>query len=273
MSAKKIVALLTIRNEALYLKKCLEHLIHEGIFVYLIDNESTDNSREIGEAYRDRGVIGVETLKYPGYFDLTAILKNEERLAREIKADWFIHHDADEIRQAAAPYPTLLGGIEAADQAGYNAVNFDEFVFLPTSTQESFEGTDYSEAMKYYYFFAPKPLRRVNAWKNTGQSIDLHSSAGHEIQFKERRIFPANFILRHYMVLSAAHAIQKYHGKIYSPREVDVLAWHGSRPFFEPEKLHFTAAEKLKKLRVDGEWDRSEPRLTHEFFGELSPCH
>lgn len=45
---------------------------------------------------------------YEGKFELTKICKNEERLASEIDADWFIHHDADEIRQAPAPYQTLL---------------------------------------------------------------------------------------------------------------------------------------------------------------------
>lgn len=48
---------------------------------------------------------------------------NEEKLAAEINADWFIHHDADEIREAPSPYKTLKEGIEDADRQGYMDCN------------------------------------------------------------------------------------------------------------------------------------------------------
>jgi hypothetical protein len=78
--------------------------------------------------------------------------------------------DADEIREAPPPYSTLREGLEGADREGFNAVNFDEFVFLPTSEEESFEGTDYVASMEYYYFFEPRPLRQVKAWKKVPAS-------------------------------------------------------------------------------------------------------
>jgi len=102
---------------------------------------------------------------YRGSYEWYPLLRDKGRLAAEIDADWFIHYDADEIREAPAPYRTLREGIEAVDRQGYNTIHFDEFVFLPTEEDDSFEGTDYVQTMQYYYFFEPAPLWRVNAWR------------------------------------------------------------------------------------------------------------
>src|SRR4029077_14897095 len=147
----RIVALLAVRNEELYLERCLEHHFRQEIETCVIDNGSTDRTTEIARSFLDRGVIRIEQLPFSGVFELETQLRCKERLAAEIGADWFIHCDADEIRQAPKPYATLREGIEAVDRQGYNAIDFDEFVFLPTADYESFEGCDYIEAMRYYY--------------------------------------------------------------------------------------------------------------------------
>ncbi len=264
----RIVALLTFRNEALYLDRCLRHLVLQGIEVCCIDNGSTDRSREIAESFLGKGVVRIEHLPYRGSFELLPILQNEERLAREIDADWFIHHDADEIREAPQPYPTLHAGLEDADRQGYNAVNFDEFVFLPTGADEFYEGTNYVDTMRYYYFFSPGPLRRINAWKRTGRPITLSSSGGHRTEFEERKIFPVPFILRHYIFLSRAHALAKYAGRIFSRYEAEQLGWHGGRVSFRPEHLRYPLREQMKMVRSEGSWDRSDPWPAHQFLGE-----
>ncbi|MCB0258271.1 MAG: glycosyltransferase family 2 protein, partial [Calditrichaeota bacterium] len=58
----KIIALMSVYNEELYLRRCLSHLREQGIAVYLIDNGSTDRTREIAETFLGNGVIGIETL-------------------------------------------------------------------------------------------------------------------------------------------------------------------------------------------------------------------
>src|SRR5687768_918332 len=112
----RIVALLTVRNEALYMARCLEHLYRQGIETCVIDNESTDETLSIVKGFMARGVFRIETQAYPGYFDLVGQLMLKEKLINEIDADWFIHYDADEIREAPLPYTTLRHGIEAADR-------------------------------------------------------------------------------------------------------------------------------------------------------------
>lgn len=263
----RIVALLTVRNEQRHLARCLEHLYSQGIETCLIDNGSTDSTLEIAQSFLSRGVCRIEHFPFNGCFELEKILLNEERLAAEIDADWLIHHDADEIRQAPSQYKTLKEGIEDADRQGYNAINFDEFVFLPTSDEEDFEGKDYVKEMQYYYFFEPHPLRRLNAWKKT-VNIDLHSHAGHRIEFADRKIFPTEFILRHYIVLSKSHALQKY-SRIYS--ENRIKKWgHNERTLFKPQWLNFPSKARLKKLNDSGNnWDKSDPWVQHEIF--ISP--
>lgn len=263
----RIVALLAIRNESLYLARCLKHLHEQGIETCVIDNESSDHSREIAEQFLGRGVFRIETQPFPGFYDWTHLLAHKEQRSREIDADWFMHVDADEIREAPVPFKSLYEGIMKADHEGYNAINFDEFVFLPTTNDESFEGTDYVENMRQYYFFEPTPLRRVNAWKNTGQAVDLVSSGGHSVNFNGRKIYPDNFILRHYIVLSRAQAIAKYGSeRIYSRYEVEEKGWHGSRATFSEDRLVFPSKHELKIISTN-DWDRSQPWAKHTFLG------
>ena len=261
----RVAALLTVRNEELYLARCLEHLMSQGIETCLIDNDSTDRTLEIARKFLGRGVFRIEHLPFRGYFDLQNCLQNNERLANEINADWFILHDADEIRQAPNPYKTLLEGIEDVDSQGYNAINFDEFLFLPTSMDESFENRDYVKEMKYYYFLEPRPLRHVKAWKKSNNPIDLTKSAGHKVNFEGIKIFPIPFILRHYIGLSRQYLEAKYGKRIYSPEEV-ARGWHKGRVRFKPELLKLPNTERLKKISDNNIWDKSDPWKKHEFL-------
>jgi glycosyltransferase involved in cell wall biosynthesis len=265
----RIVALLAVRNEELYIEQCLRHLISQGVEVCLIDNESSDRTREIAEAFAGRGVSQVEVFPYQGHMDWTGILKRKEELARTIDANWFIHHDADEIRQAPPPFESLHAGIAAADSEGYTAIDFDEFVFLPQNPQESYEGTDYVERMRHYYFFAPRTHHRVNAWKKIGVDVDLCSSGGHQAKFDGRRISPLHFVLRHYIMLSAAHGARKYgRERVYSSFEADELGWHWPRRFWGRAQLRLPSSDNLKILDRTGVFDRSEPQPAHLILAE-----
>lgn len=262
----KIVALLTVRNESKYIRRCLSHLFLQGVEVCLIDNGSEDDTLRIARAFEGRSMLQLHRLPYDGYFDLTKILQNEERLSREISADWFMHHDADEIREAPRPYRTLAEGFADADRKGYNAVNFDEFVFAPTDDSENHEqSSDYVATMRRYYFFEPRPLRRVNAWKNTGRSANLTLSGGHRIVFEGRRILPASFILRHYIALNSGHLAEKYGNRRFAPGDLK-LGWHADRARFHAGSFHLPEQQRLKTLSEKGEWDRSDPWKRHPFF-------
>ena len=259
-----IVALLGIRNEALYLENCLERLYQQGISTCIIDNNSTDNSLDIAKSFTNRGVIQIETLQFDGYFDLFKMLKYKEKLASEINANWFIHHDADEIREAPAKLGNLYQAIFAVDKQGYNAINFDEFVFIPTDDNERNEGKDFVKTMKHYYFFEPHPLRQIKAWKKTSSPINLVDSGGHQVAFANRKIFPENFILRHYIGLSLSYLNSKYSTRVHSEEEVE-RGWHGWRAKFSEYRLNLPATENLKLHFEDGKWDKTDPKTEHQF--------
>jgi glycosyltransferase involved in cell wall biosynthesis len=263
----RIVALMTVRNEALYLRRCLAHLVGQGLDVCVIDNDSTDGSADIAREFADRGVI-LERYPYPGYFDLRGILQNEELLAQTLDADWFMHCDADEIREPCPPFTTLREGIEAADRAGFNAINFDEFLFFPTSIEERHEGTDYVARMLRYYYFAPYANRQVKLWKRSGTRVDLASTGGHTVAFEGRNIYPVSFILRHYVALSHAHAVDKYmRQRTYSQQEVTELRWHGARARIrDASDIVLPPLDRMHTL-VGHHFDRSRPEPRHLFFG------
>src|SRR5688500_11424 len=160
----RIVAILAARNESLYIRRCLQSLIANGLEVYVIDNDSEDGTAGIAREFIGKGVIDVERHPYLGSFDFVRMLEHKTAICGRIDADWFMHCDADEIRQAPAPYANLAEAVADVDRQGYNAINFDEFVFLPTAEHEHYENTDYVAEMRNYYFFDPKPLHRVNLW-------------------------------------------------------------------------------------------------------------
>ncbi|MDO9150181.1 MAG: glycosyltransferase family 2 protein [Methylotenera sp.] len=265
----RVVALLAIRNEALFLERCLNHLYHQGIETCIIDNDSTDSSLAIAQSYIGRGVSRIVNLPYEGCFDLPRILKLKEMLTREIDADWFIHYDADEIREAPKPYNTLLEGIEEADKQGFNAINFDEFVFMPTSNTEAYENKDYVAQMQYYYFFEPYPLRRLNAWKKMPEPVDIVNSAGHCVSFPGLNLFPTSFIMRHYICLSREHAIAKYGTRVFSLNAVKERGWSKDRVNFTADNLYFPEKSRLKQVTISGDWDKSDPWVRHKsLFGD-----
>ena len=102
----KIVAMVCLRNGDLYLHRCLDHLAAQGVEACIIDNDSTDTSLAIAESFRGRGVVHIEHLPFDGVFRFTDILRRKEQLARELEADWLMHYDVDEIREAPRPWNT-----------------------------------------------------------------------------------------------------------------------------------------------------------------------
>ncbi len=259
----RVVALLPIRDNEFYLERCITHLVSQGIEICIIDNDSSDRCPEISASYLGRGVVGIKKYPHPGYYDWRGILRYEEKLSYEIDADWFMHHDVDEIREAPRQYANLKEAIYDVDRKGFNAINFNEFVFVPTDERKSFEHRDYVKEMKYYYFFQPRPYHRTNTWKKTNP-VDLADSGGHTISFEGRKVFDQNFILRHYLALSKNHLISKYTGRVHSPEELK-LGWHKKRAAFDPESFKFPDKKNLHEYKEDGAWDISSPRTSHFF--------
>lgn len=260
--AVRAVALLATYNEDRFIAGCVEHLVGQGVQLYLIDNCSTDRTVEIAERYLDHGVIGIETFPRPGLFDLRAILRRKEELAVSLDADWFMHVDTDEIRVPRRSGQTLAEAFAEVDGRGYNAVNFQEFTFVPTKESPDHDHPRFRQTMRWYYPFLPGFPHRLNAWKRQPERVDLATEAGHRVRFPGLRMYPDSFVLRHYLLLSVPHAVHKYANRRHHP---DALAkkWHGWREAFNEQMIELPSQAALRTYVSDDLLDPSNPRTQH----------
>ncbi len=256
----RITAVLCVRNEARYLSVGLARLVAEGLDLAVIDNDSTDATPDILDAF-GHAIVHRSRLPYYGCFDLTAQLEAKQRVYRQVQADWFVHVDADEILQSPRRGESLRLGIERLD-ADWNVVNFDEFVFVPKSAAENHEGRDYHDRMLHYYFFAPRPLRLMRAWKASAGLVQ--AEGGHRLTGPGVRVAPENFLLRHYPLLSLDHARLKYPTRIFAPGDL-AKGWHGNRLNVRADQIAFPPPHRLQSLRSadDKAFDRTVPWRRH----------
>lgn len=246
----RIVAIISIRNEEHYLPVILEYLSQQNIEVVIIDHESSDRSIEIVKTYLNKNVIKIVTIPYLGYFSLIDQLVAKQEIRERTKADWIIHHDVDEIMESKSKNETLRGLIERVDMAGYTAINFEEFVFVPASEYENYEGKDYLNLMRYYYHFAPSSMRLVRAFKNSIKSNNVEE-AGHRMDKEDVLVYDEPQILRHYLCLNFSSFINRYKKRIFKKQELD-LGWHANRINVEWEKVQLPSLKDLQDVQEVG---------------------
>jgi hypothetical protein len=266
----RVIALLAAYNEERYIANCLDHLIAHGVDAYLIDNESTDNTVKIAEGYLGRGLVGIENMPRLGRHVLSEKLARKEELAFSLEADWFMHVDLDEVRLPPRSGITLAKALAEVDAAGYNAVNFLDFVFVPTQEAPNHDHRDYQTTMRSYYCFEPFELQKLNAWKRQSTPVNLQARGGHKAQFEGRRIYPIPFKQRHYHFLSVEHAIAKFVGRPYIQKEIE-QGWHGWRHYLKPEMVTLPSQSELLTYTSDDELDASHPSKQH-FLERVVPA-
>jgi hypothetical protein len=259
----RIVAIIQAYNEERFIGGCIEHLREQGIDVYLIDDASTDNTVAIAERYLGRGLIAIEQLPPHEVHDWREICSRKERLAERLDADWLMHHDADEIRISPTRRQPLSAALRELDEAGYNAVNFQEFTFVPTREMPDHDHPDFQRTMRSYYAFAPYLPHRLNTFKRQGGPVDLVSSGGHQVRFEGLAPAPVPLFMRHYQFLSRAHAIQKYIEHRPFATETVAAGWHSFRLRLTADMLELPSERTLLRYRDDHSLDASAPRSTH----------
>lgn len=210
----RVVAIIAAYNEADIIARVVADLIDQGASVYFLDDGSTDGTAAAVQPFVGHGVLAIEPLHCgaptaaPRTFDWEGILRRKAEVAREIDADWFIHHDADELRESPWRGLTLCEAVRCVDAAGFNAIDFASFDFWPTHDRFQL-GDDLRAAFTHYADRGPYDRVQIRAWKDTGTIVDLVSSGGHDVQFPNRRVCPLRFISRHYPIRSSTHGRQK----------------------------------------------------------------
>jgi glycosyltransferase involved in cell wall biosynthesis len=212
----RVVAFMTAYNEEDIILHSIKRLLDAGIEVYLIDNWSTDGTVAAVEPLLGKGLIGIE--RFPiggatGTYDWVRLLERVEELARTVSADWFIHHDVDEIRESPWPELRLREALHYVDRMGFNAVDHTVMNFCPIDNGFASEIDFGSYFVHWKFGHRPGHFRQVKAWKALGQSLALARSGGHDADFPGRRVFPYKFLLRHYPVRSQSHGEKKVLGE------------------------------------------------------------
>lgn len=208
----RVVAIMAAYNEQDIIVPSIRRLIDHGVEVYLIDNWSTDATFDFAKQFQGQGLIGVERFPKDGpspHFHLRGLLTRVEELAREIEADWFIHHDVDEVRLSPWSGVSLRNGLYMVDREGFNCIDHTLIEFHPVDNN-FVAGSDFESYFKLFEFSRHRShFIQIKAWKNLGQRISLAESCGHDVRFEGRRIYPYKFLLKHYPFRSQAHGERK----------------------------------------------------------------
>jgi glycosyltransferase involved in cell wall biosynthesis len=247
----RVVALIPTYNEADIIRSSLRYLTAQNIEVYLVDNWSTDGTFELARDFLHQGVIGIERFPAGGpvpTYEWRSILRRIEAVAESIPADWFLFHDADERRQSPWPELDLRSALYYTDGCGFNCVDHIVLNFHPTD--ERFDPAfDVAEQLRFFEFSAHEGhFHQRKAWKNPGCRVDLASTAGHDIRYPGRLVYPFKFLMKHYPIRSQAHGERKVfldRAKRWSEEE-RALGWHKQYDDLQPKQSFLRDPGTLK---------------------------
>lgn len=261
------IAIIATYNEERFIKNCLENLINQGLHIILIDNESIDNTVSIAEGFLKHGLIDIVTLPRSGYFSLESQLKKKQEIIKGLDCDWILHADADEIHFSRTG-KSLIEEFADAEKSGFNAINFQEFTFLPTIEYPDHDHPNYMATMNYYYAFRPWVPHLVRAYKKPKGELNIASTGGHfPKDYPNLNLKPDSLGMRHYMCLSKPQLIRKYIVRGFDPKELE-KGWMVDRSRLTAENIRFPSISQLKLMINPINLDDSTFRKIH-FLEEL----
>jgi glycosyltransferase involved in cell wall biosynthesis len=216
LSRCRVVAIVAAYNEADVIVQVVGDLIAQGVEVYVLDHDSSDGTADAVRPLLNKGLIAIESFPHesgiaPAEAEARpweSILRRKQQLAAELDAEWFIHHDADELRDGLWPGLPLAEAIRRVDRAGFNAIDFEVLDFPPVDDGFS-SGDDLRQAFPYCERSPVWNKAQIRCWKRPAGLVDLVSSGGHEAVFVGREVFPFRFLVRHYPIRSQRHGERK----------------------------------------------------------------
>lgn len=268
----RVVAFMAAYNEADIIVQSIRKWTDQGVSVHVLENWSTDETYNLVKDLEGTLPVTVERFPQSGpspYFDWGAMLARMEELSREIEADWFVRRGADEVLTSPWPGVSYRDGLYFVDQAGFNCVDHTIVEFHPVDDGFA-AGMDHEAYFKHFDFKHLSHRFQRKAWKNFGQTISTIPSAGHDVVFAARRVYPYKFLLKHYSFRSQKHGEKKVFRERkarWNPRE-RARGWHvhydamqeGHRfvrsvtekeRFDEPEFNKTYVVERLSGIGVD----------------------
>ena len=265
----RIVAALVVRNERPYLGNCLRHLIENGLDYVIVDNDSTDETRDLlQQPYYAKHMLGYRTHPYRGCMDWISLMRARQDAADNIEADWILYVSADEIMHPYTADETLSTAIERTDATGFDVIDFNEFVFLPIEKDYMPDQKGF-QSLRHYYFFEPSSPPRLMRARKKHLQLSHIEGAGHVLSGAPFRLSSETFALRHYMFRDQAHAFEKYARRVYAPEEV-ARGWHWHGFQHPVRNFAFPPANQLECLASpnDRNLSRTHPHKTPYWMWE-----
>jgi hypothetical protein len=226
----RVLAIVPTYNEESAIVPTVRDLVAQGLDVYVLDNCSTDAT--VARARTCAGVVAIE--RFPAgvaspTYDLSALMTRVEEIAEaDRSASWVMLHDADERRRSPWPTTSLREALWHVDQCGYSAVDHVTANFWPVD--DTFDPALH-ELEDHFAFFEfsdhPGHFHQRRAWKQLGTRVALARTAGHDVMFPGRRVYPYKFLLKHYPIQSRAHSERKLRDRHarWNPQE-RAWGWH-----------------------------------------------
>ena len=207
----RVLALMAAYNEEDIIVQSIKKWTDQGMRVHILENWSTDATYDLIQQLAAHLPVTVERFPQSGpspYFDWAAILQRIEQLSLELEADWFVRRGVDEVLVAPWPGLSYRDGLYLVDRSGFNCVDHINIEFPPVD--EGFAaGLDHEEYFRHFDFHYLSHHWQRKAWKNCGQRTSTIATAGHDVAFEGRRIYPFKFLDKHYSFRSQAHGEKK----------------------------------------------------------------
>lgn len=201
-----VIAVIPCYNERDILPTTVGRLVDQGIRVHVVDNWSNDGSWEFIDEMASANLL-VTAERFPQepsrHHEWELMLNRLDDAGAASGADWILHVDADEQFESFSSNLGLREAIGVVDQLGYDAIDFTVADFRPTSAQP-----DHSLPVMWEFGTRTGHLHIQRGWRNRGSRVGIAQSGGHVIP-DPKRLFPFNFVLRHYPLRSPEHALQK----------------------------------------------------------------
>lgn len=229
----RVLAVVPVYNEEDVVEQTLRYLIAEGIDVHLLDNWSNDRTMERAQPYLGRGVAAIERFPADGpsaTYDLQRLMRRVEQIsARASWAAWIMLHDADERRRSPWPGIGLRDALWRVESRGFSCVDHVTLNFCPVDDSFDPDRDDLERHFKYFEFSDHEGhFHQRRAWRRPVEGVSLAPSAGHDVAFRGRRVFPYKFLLKHFPIRSQSHGERKIlreRVQRWNQRERE-LGWH-----------------------------------------------
>lgn len=207
----KVLAIIHVYNEEDIIKKTVDYLISQGIYVYLLDNHSTDSTFNIIKSLKK--IYGSKLFfesfpknKYDNKYNWQKQLKRTEIISRSFDFDWYIHYDADEYRISPFDGVNLKDFIYYADQLGCTLIDNTLIDFKLTKNDSK---TNIFMKDSYFDFnHRTGAFLQIKTWKKT-KKINISDTGGHLAVVDNPKVCPFKILNRHYPLRNVEQANRK----------------------------------------------------------------